>query len=538
MTVGEDARAVEAVALAGNTVTLTLASAVTAADTVTVAYTAPDETGTGLQDAAGNRVASVAASEVSNGTAVVLPAVSIAPASTPVTEGNSASFRLSRTGSTTEALTVSVSVSEAGSVLDGTPPSSATFAAGSSETRLAVATVNDATHEADARIAALVIAGNGYTVDGASAGVDVFDNDTAPPEQQGTVETLWSTTMLWKDVGYGWYGGYAEAFDNPEWTDDGTTFRIWFIDYNAPRRELRIMQDGSGGKIPDADELSLQIGSYTVEDQAVTAFAGVQTGVVRDIGSKWTPGERITIRLTRQTGETATTPALPGLSVSDAQVNEASANPLRFTVRLSEQAQSTVTVRYATSDGSARAGEDFAGARGAVRFAPGQTQGTVAIEVLPDNHDEGAENMTLTLSRPYGATLADATATGTILNADPMPQAWLGRFGRTVAEQAIEAVETRFDAWREAGFAGTLGGQPLGGSAPGEALVPEEEDAERGFGTLSGCPPASEARCTPRCGSRRPPQTPEFRYPRLLAPCRPTRSPCIRAISPAPSRGG
>ncbi len=66
-----------------------------------------------------------------------------------------------------------------------------------------------------------------------------------------------------------------------------------------------------------------------------------------------------------------------------------------------------------------------------------------------------------------------------------MPKAWLARFGRTVAEQAIEAVEARFDAWREAGFTGTLAGQPLGGGAEGEEPVPEA-DAARGLGTLSG----------------------------------------------------
>ena len=484
-TVGEDARAVEAVALAGETVTLTLASAVTAGETVTVSYTAPAEPDPGLQDAAGNGVADFADEEVTNATAAVLPAVSIAAASTPVTEGTSASFTLTRTGPAAAALEVSVSVSEAGSVLDGTPPSSATFAAGSSSTQLAVATENDATHEADARIAASVVAGAGYTVDGASAGVDVFDDDTAPPGQQEAVETLWSTTMLWKNVGYGWFGGYAEVFDEPEWTEDGTTFRIWFIDYHKPRRELRIAQDGSGGPIADPEELSLQIGGYSVEDQAVRAFAGVQTGVVRDIDSQWTAGEEIEIRLTRRTGEMATTPALPGLSVADAQVDEASGTPLRFTVRLAEASQMTVSVRYATSDGSARAGEDYVGRRGAVRFAPGQTEKTVAVEVLPDEHDEGSETMTLTLSRPFGATPADATATGTISNTGPMPAAWLARFGRTVAEQAIEAVQGRFEAVRGAGFAGTLAGHALGGAGQGEELTPEEEDARDSLGTLS-----------------------------------------------------
>ncbi|MCY4431321.1 MAG: SwmB domain-containing protein, partial [Rhodospirillales bacterium] len=491
VTVGTDARAVEAVALAGDTVTLTLASAVTAGETATVSYTAPADTDPGLRDANGNRVAGFADAEVTNDTeAAALPAVSIASAATPVTEGTAASFTLERTGDTAAALEVSVSVSEAGSVLDGTPPSSATFATGSSSAQLTVATVNDNAHEADARVTATVVAGAGYTVagDGASAGVDVFDDDTGAPGQQEAVETLWSTTMLWKDVGYGWYGGYADVFDEPEWTDDGTAFRIWFIDYHAPRRELRIAQDGSGGRIADPDELSLQIGGYTVEDQAVTAFAGVRTGVVSGIDSQWTAGEEIEIRLTRRTGETATTPALPGLSVSDAQVNEVSGNPLRFTVRLAEASGTAVSVRYATSDGTARAGEDYVGRSGAVRFAPGETEKTVEVEVLPDSHNEGSETMTLTLSRPFGTTLSDATATGTITNADPMPQAWIARFGRTVAEQAIEAVETRFAAPRQAGFAGMIAGQSVSSGADdvdGALEDRQAEDGLRGLKTLA-----------------------------------------------------
>ena len=46
-----------------------------------------------------------------------------------------------------------------------------------------------------------------------------------------------------------------------------------------------------------------------------------------------------------------------------------------------------------------------------------------------------------------------------------MPRAWLARFGRTVGEQAIEAVEARFDAPREPGLSGTVGGQSLSGFA-------------------------------------------------------------------------
>ena len=44
-----------------------------------------------------------------------------------------------------------------------------------------------------------------------------------------------------------------------------------------------------------------------------------------------------------------------------------------------------------------------------------------------------------------GALLSDATATGTITNTGPMPKAWLTRFGRTVASQAVDAIGARMD---------------------------------------------------------------------------------------------
>ena len=474
---------VDSVAVDAGTVTLALASPASAGAAVTVSYAQPPGAGDRLRDRFGNLVADIAATDVTNGTAATLPVVSIVPASTPVTEGTAAAFTLTRTGSTAAALEVSVSVGEAGSVIAGTPPASAAFAEGASETRLTVATENDATHEADARVTVSVVAGDGYTVAGASAAVDVFDDDPAPARE--TAETLWSTTMLWQDYGEGWYGGHAEAlgrtvaaFDDPVWTEDGTTFRIWYISYHAPSRELEFMHDGTGGNIAGPDTLSLRIGRYTVEPgTAMAAFAEVRPATVSGIGSHWTAGEEIEIRLTRRTGETAETPAGPGVSVDDAQVNESSGEPLRFVVRLAEPAAGTVSVRYATSDGSARAGEDYAAARGALRFGTGQQSKTVEVAVLEDVHDEGSETMTLTLSRPFGATLGDARATGTISNTDPMPEAWLARFGRTVAEQAVDAVRSRLDADRTPGFRGRFAGQPLPDGTDGRD-APETEATE------------------------------------------------------------
>ena len=466
VTVAGSARAIDSAAVSGSTVVLTLSSAVTSGETVTVGYTAPaGAEAKPLQDAAGNPAAAFADAEVTNETAPESPVVFIEAVSTPVTEGAAAAFVLRRTGATAAELTVTVSVGQVGSVLDGAPPSSATFAAGASEARLSVATVNDAVDEADGRVSASIVAGDGYEVDGesASAGVDVFDDDAAP--RAAAVE-LWSTTMTWTDIGNNWFGGFADAFSNPGWSEDGQDFRIWFISYDAGARELLMMHDGSGGPIAEPGQLALHVGGLTVgPGETMSEFAGAGYARLGGVGSQWQVGEQVTVRLTRTSDEAAPAPAGPGLSVADAQVNEAAGAPLRFRVTLDVPAESTVSVRYRTSDGTAQAGADYLAAHGAVRFARGETAKTVEVAVLPDDHDEGSETMTLTLSGPYGATVADSTATGTISNTGAIPKAWIARFGRTVAEQAIEAVEARFEAPRVPGLSGTIGGQSISGFA-------------------------------------------------------------------------
>ena len=84
---------------------------------------------------------------------------------------------------------------------------------------------------------------------------------------------------------------------------------------------------------------------------------------------------------------------------------------------------------------------DYTASSGTLSFAPGETAKTVTVAVLDDSYDEGSETLTLVLSYPFGAYLADGEATGTIENSDLMPQAWLSRFGRTVAEQVLDALE-------------------------------------------------------------------------------------------------
>ena len=168
-------------------------------------------------------------------------------------------------------------------------------------------------------------------------------------------------------------------------------------------------------------------------------------------------------RLTRGPCGHARTTA-PAVSVNDARTAEARGASLDFTVRLSLALSETVTVRYATSNGTATAGSDYRAISGTLTFSAGQTSQRVSVPVLDDELDEGSETLTLTLWNlsPLQMSVADPTATGTISNTDRMPTAWIARFGRTVAEQVLDAVDARIRAKRVPGGEARLAGQRIG----------------------------------------------------------------------------
>jgi len=111
---------------------------------------------------------------------------------------------------------------------------------------------------------------------------------------------------------------------------------------------------------------------------------------------------------------------IPTLSIGDDSVTEANTGTrtLSFTVSLSAASGQTVTVNYATADGTATAGSDYTAASGTLTFSPGTTSRTVNVTVLGDSVPEADETLFVNLSNPTLATLADAQGIGTIVDND------------------------------------------------------------------------------------------------------------------------
>ena len=251
--------------------------------------------------------------------------------------------------------------------------------------------------------------------------------------------------------------------------------------------------DGTGAfdiRLAFSEELAADFSYRTLRDDAFTVTHGAVTGARRlnppsniawEITVAPTGSDAVTLVL-RATTDCAdagaictedgrmlahSTPVtIPGppveVSVADARVEEGAGAVLAFVVTLERAVSGAVTVNYATSDGSAQAGVDYTAASETLTFAAGESSRTIEVAVLDDAHDEGEETMALTLSNASsGARITDAEATGTIVNADPLPRALLARFGRTAAMHVVEHVEERLQAPRTPGFRGRFAGREL-----------------------------------------------------------------------------
>jgi hypothetical protein len=94
-----------------------------------------------------------------------------------------------------------------------------------------------------------------------------------------------------------------------------------------------------------------------------------------------------------------------------------------ITVTRSGGADGSVTVRYATTDGTAMAGSDYTATSGTLTFNQGETGKSFSIPITNDSLNEASETVSLTLTQPTGGAAlgTQSTATLFIQDDDPLP---------------------------------------------------------------------------------------------------------------------
>lgn len=114
------------------------------------------------------------------------------------------------------------------------------------------------------------------------------------------------------------------------------------------------------------------------------------------------------------------------ISIDSVSVDE-TAGSADFTVTLAEASPQTVTVNYATLDGSANDPDDYTAASGTLTFLPGELTQPLSITLIDDTDGEVDETFSVELSNPSNGIIVVGSGVATILDdeisacGDPVP---------------------------------------------------------------------------------------------------------------------
>ncbi len=159
--------------------------------------------------------------------------------------------------------------------------------------------------------------------------------------------------------------------------------------------DYTLIAKGAGGSVNGAAPASLTVGG---DEVAAGAAASLLVS-----------GQQLIMHVERAVSVGDVTVAEPASGISYAT----------FPFTLSHPAMQTVTVNFATADGTAAAPGDYASLNGTVTFAPGETSKTLAVAVKADAVSEGTETFVLNLSSPSNAAVADGSGVATVTQAVP-----------------------------------------------------------------------------------------------------------------------
>jgi hypothetical protein len=185
------------------------------------------------------------------------------------------------------------------------------------------------------------------------------------------------------------------------------------------------------GTATQSDDFAEASGTVTLTRSASTAIVTIP--IIPDALDE--PNETFTVNLSnlvgtpgkiadaQAIGTITDDDASPSISIDDVVVGEGDSGTTdaNFTVSLSGPSGRTVTVDWATADGTAVHPSDFAANSGTATFDPGETSQTVVVAVKGDTDLELDEAFTVALTSPTNATVTDGSGTGTIVDDELEP---------------------------------------------------------------------------------------------------------------------
>ncbi|MFN6482142.1 MULTISPECIES: Calx-beta domain-containing protein [unclassified Nostoc] len=347
-----------------------------------------------------------------------LPSITIAVAPSSVNEDGSSNlvYTFARSKSTTNALTVNYGVAgsatlntdytQTGAASFNSTKGSISFAASASTATLIINPTADTTIESNETVALTLNSGTGYTSGTTTAVTGTIINDDLP---------LITLAVAPSSV-----------------TEDGSSNLVYtFTRSGSTSNALTVNYGVAGSATFNSDYTQTGAASFTSTTGSITFAAGASTRTLiinPTADTTIESNETVTLTLNSGTGYTrGTTTAVTGTITNDdlLSINLSASKTIvegntipqnvSYTVSLSQASNTTVTVQYATANGTATAGLDYTSTTGTLTFNPGNTSKIINIPILNDSLNEANETFTLTLTSPTNASLSTTkTVTTTI----------------------------------------------------------------------------------------------------------------------------
>ena len=264
-----------------------------------------------------------------------------------------------------------------------------TIAAGSLTIAIEVPNIDDALFE-DNETIVLSLSGNvGASIAGAIGVVTIVDNDSAPYFFVGS-----------PSVTEGAAANIVVSLSGP--SGKNVMFNYSTLD-NTGLAGLDYMSETNSGVI-SAGSLTTLIPVTTYDDLIFEGTEVFQVTVTSITNAMESSAFSVVTLMDDESP--------PNVYIYDSTSSEPGS--LNFIVSLSGSSATEITVDYATANGTAVGGNDFAATSGTLTFAAGITTQDLDVTVFDDILEENSESMSVTLSNPLGAAIIDSSGLGTI----------------------------------------------------------------------------------------------------------------------------
>jgi serralysin len=339
---------------------------------------------------------------------VTLPTITLAVSPTSVLEDGATNlvYTFTRTGITTNALTVNYDITGTADSNDytGATPGTGktiTFAANSATATLTIDPTADTIVESDETVDLTLVAGTGYLIDTTTAVTGTITNDDT------TITLAVSPSSVTED-------GTTNLVYT--FTRTGITTNALTVNYNiagtANSTDYTGATPGIGKTITFAANSATA--TLTIDPTADTIVEANETvDLTLVAGTGYTLGTTTAV-----TGTITNDDLLPSINLStNRTIVEGFTSPqnVTYTVTLTSASSQSITVQYATANGTAIAASDYTSTSGTLTFNPGVTSQVINIPILNDSLSEANETFNLTLSSPTNANLGTTnTVTTTI----------------------------------------------------------------------------------------------------------------------------